>query len=101
MNSGGQIIFQGNRFGKNRKMQEEINRGYREYYGEPARELVFVGRYIGTRNELQKITNDYVSKTGNCANTACGECAGSRQKKDGQKCIHMVVCRCNKCQPIY
>lgn len=32
-----------------------------------------------------------------CAHTKCGKCGGSGKTKDGSICLHLISCRCSRC----
>lgn len=35
-----------------------------------------------------------------CRHENCSECGGTGKKKNGQMCVHMISCNCNKCKCI-
>lgn len=36
-----------------------------------------------------------------CLHQSCPECHGSGRKSNGQICVHMISCRCFRCNPYY
>lgn len=44
-------------------------------------------------------TNRTVSKQRKCLHTGCSECHGSGRKKNGEACVHMLSCSCERCSP--
>jgi hypothetical protein len=34
-----------------------------------------------------------------CLHDGCTECNGTGKKKNGQMCVHMISCPCEKCTP--
>lgn len=41
----------------------------------------------------------YIKKEIPCAHDRCPECHGTGRKKNGEICVHMISCRCPKCNP--
>ena len=35
----------------------------------------------------------------NCMHDNCPQCQGAGVKSNGQSCVHMISCRCERCNP--
>lgn len=47
-------------------------------------------------NFYRKIDKEPVRK---CSHELCSECQGTGRKRNGTQCIHMISCKCRRCNP--
>lgn len=45
-------------------------------------------------------TNNF-KESEQCAHDKCSECNGTGRKRNGETCVHFLVCNCSKCSITY
>lgn len=59
-------------------------------------------------NDLEKLNQRQIEPTEiepteieYCLHKTCNQCHGTGKKQDGKMCMHMLVCTCKRCNPVY